>query len=181
MDPNDPGYNARVRAYKEDEFNLGLRAEEIKTVVAETKAVQVTNMKLIDDLLVAAYDRLDHKERADFERRIGINRYANPLPGQAYAISTGGPSLNKKLPGGQVQITYNVHWAGVVMASGPDTVTMENSAEHKVVPRNKNWIFQMYGRASDHPGRRGQTFHEQNRDVVGAHGTSPTTMVVKPL
>lgn len=180
MDPDDPDYGPRMRAYDDNKHSLMVRAEQIKKVVDATRAVQVTNLKLIDDLLVAAYNKLDTQERSDFERRIGINRYANPSPGQAYAISTGGPSLDKELPGGEVQITYNVHWAGVVMASGPDTVTMENSAQHKVLPRNKNWIFQMYGQASDDYRRRGQTFHEQNRDVVGAHGTSPTTMVVKP-
>ena len=66
------------------------------------------------------------------------------------------------------------------MKSGGDTVTMENSAEHIIMPRNTNWIFQMYGAASNAVGKRGQTFHEQNRDVIGAHGEAPTTMTVKP-
>ena len=160
--------------------DLKLRSAAIKHAMDETKDVYHRNLMAIDDLIVAAYDKLRPDERDDFERRAGINRYAAPELGQAYTISTGGAARNKRKPDHSIQTTYNVHWAAVVMKSADDTVTMENSAEHIETPRNKNWIFQMYGAASDADDKRGQTFHEQNRDTVGAHGTSPTTMVVGP-
>ncbi len=180
LDESSDGYALRHDAFKRSSKDLARRVEENRQALEEARPHYLTNLQAIDDLVVAAYQKLSPEERDTFERRTRINRYAMPEIGQAFAISTGGRKRNVQKPSGEIQTTYNVHWAGVVMKSGGDTVTMENSAEHKVVPRNKNWIFQLYGAPSDEQDKRGQTFHEQNRDVVGAHGEAPTTMTVRP-
>jgi hypothetical protein len=180
LDQSHPDYDKRVNANVENSKQLQADVSGYRETVDRTKSLILPALQEIDNLIVSAYGRLTPREQDEFERAAQINRYAVPTLGQAYAISTGGKRKQMKRPDGGVQITYNVHWAGVIMQSGGDTVTMENSAEHVEVPRNRNWIFQMYGRASDHPSKAGQTFHEQNRDVIGAHGEAPTTMTVKP-
>ncbi|WEK00447.1 MAG: DUF4157 domain-containing protein [Candidatus Sphingomonas phytovorans] len=180
MDPLDGGFAARQLAFKQAETRISVEVNQIRDLIQRIAPTIIPTLKQIDDLIVASYEKLTPAEKDTFEQRAQINRYAAPEPGQAFAISTGGAPKNIRRGDGTVQVTYNVHWAGVLMKSGGDTVTMENSAEHIVVPRNTNWIFQMYGAASNAVGKRGQTFHEQNRDVIGAHGQSPTTMTVKP-
>jgi|GEM_PF-3536502 len=179
LDPGGDAYQREVAELEVADQAAEARGEKLKEVLEALVPAFADNLTKIDKLLVAAYQRLSSEERDAFERAAEIDRCASPEPGEAFAIATGGAPRNKRKADHSIQITYNVHWAAVIMKSGGDTVTMENSAQHQT-ERNTNWIFQMYGAASDVEGKRGQTFHEQNRDHVGAHGASPTTMVVRP-
>ncbi|HEX9989536.1 MAG TPA: hypothetical protein VGE45_13795 [Chloroflexia bacterium] len=125
--------------------------------------------KEMEPVIFAPYNNLTADEKDKFDEKAGINRYAAPKVGQAYTISSGGaPKPGKK--------TWNFHWAGVVMKSGGDSVTLENYAVGDSTVKNTDWSFQMYGSAT----KKGQTFHEQHRDVHAQHGESPTTMAVEP-
>ena len=93
--------------------------------------------------------KLTDAEREDFDKTVGINRWASPEVGEGYTISSGGASE----PGKR---TWNFHWAGVVMKGGDDTVTLENYAVGDASVQNQEWVYQMYGSAKD----KGQTFHE---------------------
>ena len=107
-------------------------------------------------------------ERADFDKKAGINKFAAPGVGGGYTISSGGPDY----PG---KATWNFHWAGVVMVSGSDRMTLENYATGDPDDKNSDWDFQMYGPAA----RSGQTFYEQHQ-ATEQHGKEPTAMQVKP-
>lgn len=130
-------------------------------------------IKKIDDLVVAAYQQLTPEKRAEIEQRLGINEFADPEIAEAFTVVTGGD----KHPEGA--FSYNFHWAAVIMKSGGDAVTMENSAEQNTA-RNTNWIFKMYGVPTEGgavPPKPEQSFHEQQRDISRAHGKYPTTLV----
>jgi hypothetical protein len=105
-----------------------------------------------------SYDALTAEEREAFDKAAGINRYARAATGGGYVIATGpikrGPD-------------WNFHWAGVLMTSGNDQVTLENySGQAKT-----KWGFAMYGTAL------GQSFHEEHFGTK-KHGTRPITMGV---
>ena len=94
---------------------------------------------------------------------------ADPDIGEAFHISTGGgPHPDKPSDVG----TWNFHWAGVVMKSSSDTMTLENYSVSDYEVQNKEWVFQMYG-----VGKKKQSFHEEHKDVHKQHGDAPTTMV----
>lgn len=112
----------------------------------------------------AEYFAMTDAQREAFDKRTGINKYAKPGTGEAYAISTG--------PVERAQ-DWNFHWGGVVMTSGSDRVTLENWA-NEAKPTNSAWEFQMYGSAA----KAGQTFHEQHK-ATDMHGTTPVTMSVR--
>ena len=89
------------------------------------------------------YDEMDDEERDRFDRDHGLNRYALPDVGEAYSII---PSAGRD----ENRFDANFHWAGVIMASGPDRVTLENFAGSKGYDRkNKDWSIKMYGSRSD--------------------------------
>ena len=126
---------------------------------------------------MGVYNKLPPKTREYLDRRTGINRWANPEVGQAYTISTGGSPV----PGRDEP--WNFHWAGVVMKSDDsrDNVTLENYSVSNYEVQNDRWIFQMYGSAQsaeEDSRKRGQTFHEEHRNM-GTHGQNPTTMVAE--
>lgn len=108
------------------------------------------------------------EDKEKFDKDAGINKYAAPEVGEGFTMSTGG----KDYPGNR---TWNFHWAGVVMTSGCDRVTLENYAVGDPDVKNTEWEFQMYGP----PSKKGQTFHEQHK-ATKQHGDAPTTMRVKP-
>ncbi len=82
-----------------------------------------------------------------------------------FHVSTGGPDKRNG------KRTWNFHWAGVVMKSGGDTMTLENYSVSDYDKQNKSWAFQLYG-----VGKKGQSMHEEHRDGHGQHGENPTTM-----
>jgi hypothetical protein len=113
------------------------------------------------------YQALPTTEKERFDKETGINRFAAPKTGEGYTMSTGGIGY----PG---ERTWNFHWAGVVMLSGDDRVTLENYAiMNQPNVKNSDWEFQMYGSAD----KSGQTFHEQHQ-ATKQHGDAPTTMQV---
>ena len=131
--------------------------------------------------LLRIYNQLSPRTRENLDRRTGINRWANPVVGQAYTISSGGSPM-RDINGNPIR-TWNFHWAGVVMKSdnGRDNVTLENYSVSDYDEANTNWIFQMYGlaqSAAEDSSKQGQTFHEEHRDT-GQHGETPTTLVVE--
>ena len=97
----------------------------------------------ISNAVMDAYNtKLTDKEREEIDKKAGINRWATPDVGEGYTTSTGG---NAK-PGFE-DSTWNFHWAGVVMKSGEDTVTLENYSVGDAEVQNREWVFQMYGSA----------------------------------
>ncbi|MFM2478179.1 hypothetical protein [Celerinatantimonas sp. MCCC 1A17872] len=115
----------------------------------------------------ASYDLLSPDEKDAFDQKAGINRYAEPSIGEGYTMASGGA----KYPG---KTTWNFHWAGVVMVSGGDRVTLENFATGVAIEKNDKWDFQMYGPAT----KADQTFHDQHK-AGKQHGQAPMTVPVK--
>ena len=80
----------------------------------------------------------------------------------------------------QSEMTWNFHWAGVVMKDGGDNISLENyaimfkstgdpkkDAENREKAYNwvnRDWVFQMYGTE-----KKGQTFHEQHLAMESRH------------
>jgi hypothetical protein len=116
----------------------------------------------------AKYQAMTPAERDRFDQAAGINEYAQPGVGEGYTMSTGGTPY----PG---ESTWNFHWAGVVLESGADRITLENYAVGDPEAKNTDWEFAMYGPAS----KPGQTFHEQH-EATRQHGDAPTTLRVRP-
>jgi hypothetical protein len=113
------------------------------------------------------YNAMSPDEKEKFDKETGINRYAAPEAGQGYTMSSGGAPV----PG---HSTWNFHWAGVIMNSGNDRVTLENYSVSNPAVQNSDWEFQMYGSAA----KAGQTFYEQHK-ATGQHGDAPTAMQVE--
>lgn len=112
------------------------------------------------------YEALSSSEKDQFDKETGINRYTMPGVGQGYTMSSGGN------PAGPM--TWNFHWAGVIMASGNDRVALENYSVSDPSVQNSRWRFEMYGSAA----KTGQTFYEQHK-ASGQHGDMPTAMEVE--
>jgi hypothetical protein len=112
------------------------------------------------------YQALPVVQKERFDKETGINRFAAPKVGEGYTMSSGGADY----PGAT---TWNFHWAGVVMLSGADRVSLENYAVGDPSVKNSDWEFQMYGPGS----RAGQTFYEQHK-ATKQHGDAPTAMNV---
>ena len=162
---------------KTDAKQLQINAAEIAlnaaTTDADIEAKSDIYWQKIDEygnIMMSFYNKMSESKREEIDKYLRINRYANPVVGQGYTMSSGGANY----PG---QNTWNFHWGGVVMKSNDllDTVTLENYAVAGDV-ENDLWDFAMYGNAS----KKGQTFHEQHRDTK-QHGDRPTTMTIEKI
>jgi hypothetical protein len=80
-------------------------------------------------------------------RDLGINEFATPRVGEAYAVFPDKPA-------GQGE--YKFHYATVVMAAGADSVTFENAGGARD-EKTRSWKFETYGP----PHKPEQTFHGQ--------------------
>lgn len=107
---------------------------------------------------MAAYKAAADKDR--IERETGLNEYAAPGVGEAYAIA-------RDMSGGS---TYNYHWGAVIIASGSDRTVLENSWNSSLPLENTHWHFWMYG-----PGS--QSFH--SRYAGSWAGPHPVTIRVR--
>ena len=116
-----------------------------------------------------AYRGLDEVEQRKIDEAAGINDFANPEIGEGFTMSSGGAPI-----AGFEDNTWNFHFAGLVMKSGGDFVTLENFSVSKPDVSNTDWTFDMYGPAH----KEGQTFHDQHTDT-NQHGETPTTLAVK--
>ncbi len=114
----------------------------------------------------AKYKAMTPAARDAFDAKAKINKYAAPRTGEGWTMSSGGNNYAG-------QRTWNFHWAGVVLTSGSDRVTLENYSVSRPMVQNTKWRFQMYGP----PSKLGQTFHEQHL-ATKQHGDMPTTMTV---
>ena len=169
----------KIRAYFDEYVAWGNKMTTNKAEEDERDAAVAWYADQLDRLSRAEWDKLTDDEKKQVEKAAGINRYADPGVGDAYHMSSGGNTHPDLALG---ESTWNFHWAGVVMKSGGDNVTLENYATDDYDETNTNWDYQMYG-VHKHGGsnKAGQTFQEQHRDVHKQHGTDPTTMhVVKP-
>ncbi|MBW1881108.1 MAG: DUF4157 domain-containing protein [Deltaproteobacteria bacterium] len=159
---------------------LGLReapkTREATVEERETKASNPGRMK--NEIMDAFYKyglahyeafktQLTPDEIDEIDKMIGINQHADPEIGEGFTMSSGGENYEGTK-------TWNFHWAGVVMKSGSDKVTLENYAVGDAEAKNTDWEFQMYGP----PHKEGQTFHEHHLGTK-QHGKSPTTMRVR--
>ncbi|MEM7038454.1 MAG: hypothetical protein AAF570_15830 [Bacteroidota bacterium] len=121
------------------------------------------------------YRALPETLRDEIDKELGINRYADPEIGQGYTTVRGGDQVLKADGSVDGSANWNFHWGGVIMKSGSDNLTLENDAgtSYASGPDNTNnlWRFHILGTK-----KKGQSFHEHHQY---AHGTDPTTMVVK--
>lgn len=115
------------------------------------------------------YMAMSEEERRKIDEAAGINDFANPEIGEGFTMSSGGDPI-----AGYEDNTWNFHFAGLVMKSGGDFVTLENFSVSQPDVSNTDWTFDMYGPAH----KEGQTFHDQHTDT-NQHGESPTTLAVK--
>jgi hypothetical protein len=114
----------------------------------------------------AKYQAMSKADRDKFDEQAKINRFAAPHVGEGFTMRSGGANY----PG---YTTWNFHWAGVVLASGHDRVTLENYSVNDPAVKNADWKFQMYGP----PSKAGQTFHDQHL-ATKQHGDMPITLRV---
>ena len=132
------------------------------------------------------YWELGTQGRNAFDFYAGINVAADPEIGGGYTMAT-----EYGMPGFKTEgsMTWNFHWAGVVMKDGDNNVTLENYAvsygtsadpvenaklqEKAYKEVNRKWVFQMYGTR-----KKEQTFHEQHLKS-GTHGSRATSFAVK--
>jgi hypothetical protein len=118
------------------------------------------------------YWELGDKGRRVFDQFAGINSAANPQVGGGYTLNTEYDMPGFKEMG---KMTWNFHWAGVVMKDGSDNITLENYADGNGYDSiNTEWNFQMYGTI-----KKGQTFHEQHLDS-NTHGNRGSAFAVEP-
>lgn len=147
-----------------------------KTLVAITDALQAKVL----------YHRLKLAGQEAFDKAAGINHYANPKIGESYTMAT-----EANMPGFKAQgdLTWNFHWAGVVMKDGADNVTLENFAVTAETAKeagvaqgdyiDRDWNFDMYGTVDDKGNvDDSQTFHKEHLNS-GTHGDQATTMAVR--
>ena len=152
-------------------FGGPTRRETQTSPTTDPKAMkyEIFNQKLggTGDEGFKKYQAMSDAEKERFDKQTGINKYATPGVGQGYTMSTGGSPV----PG---NMTWNFHWAGVVMTSGDDRVTLENYSVSDPTVKNADWQFEMYGSAA----KAGQTFFEQHK-ATGQHGDAPTALQVE--
>lgn len=132
------------------------------------------------------YHRLKLAGQEAFDKAAGINHYANPNIGESYTMAT-----EANMPGFKQQgpMTWNFHWAGVVMKDGSDNITLENFAVTAETAQDagvsqgsyidRDWNFDMYGTVNA-KGEvdENQTFHKEHLDS-GTHGSEATSMAVR--
>jgi hypothetical protein len=151
----------------------GPRAENKKTSSTDPEEMkkEIFNEKLggTGDEGLKKYEAMSADEKDRFDRETKINKYATPGVGQGFTMSSGGADI---APAGQ--FTWNFHWAGVIMSSGSDRITLENYSVSDPTVENSEWQFEMYGPA----GKLGQTFYEQHK-ASKQHGDAPTAMQVE--
>jgi hypothetical protein len=120
----------------------------------------------------AQYQALTPDGKRKFDKFAHINTGANPHVGGGYTLNTeyGMPGFKE-----QGNMTWNFHWAGVVMKDGSDNITLENYADGNGYDSvNTDWNFQMYGTV-----KKDQTFYEQHL-ASGTHGNRATAFEVEP-
>jgi hypothetical protein len=155
-------------------YDLDAKNKEIMRTPADDKAAK------------KMYWELGSKGRRAFDYYTGINLAADPEIGGGYTMATeyDMPGFKDRGP-----MTWNFHWAGVVMKDGDNNVTLENYAvsygtspdpvenrrlqEKAYNEVNREWVFQMYGTS-----KKGQTFHEQHLKS-GTHGSRGSSFAVK--
>jgi hypothetical protein len=152
------GFQARLNANPPTDPNLLDQETRAATQLAEEWAKVYTNYLFT----------LPTEERAELAKQMKIDEFASYDVGDALVISTGGHdrSYEGRFNG------WNYHWSTVIMSSGSDYMTLENFRDGDFEPgtRTPNWLFQMYG------SKKGQSFHEDQRDRLRDYGENPTTM-----
>ena len=150
-------------------FAEKIGSEKLGDILKKLWAAAAAKRKMVAALM-APYDAQADKEA--FDKKVGINRHADPDVGKAYTISSGGDP-KKKADGSNI-MTWNFHWGGVILKSttGSDNITLENYAGSA----DSAWKIQVYGVPTKDDARTGQTFHEQHRDKHKQHGETPTTL-----
>ena len=147
-----------------------------KTLVTITDALQAKVL----------YHRLKLAGQEVFDKAARINHFANPNIGESYTMAS-----EANMPGFKQKsdLTWNFHWAGVVMKDGADNLTLENFAVTEETAKDagvaqgkyidRDWNFDMYGTV-DAKGEvdERQTFHQEHLDS-GTHGTQATSMAVR--
>jgi hypothetical protein len=118
----------------------------------------------------AKYLTLTTKERDDFDKKHGLNKYAAPGVGESYAA---------RRDDAFGLYGFNYHWAGVIMVAEPDRVTFQNYAKLGTTYGSKDdkFFFATYGS----PTKPGQTFHEQwaQSGKVGAPAGNTMTVATR--
>jgi len=161
--------NSKIKAY--DQTKAKWLAEPDKESNAALMLQNKMNIlaKQLDEMSRVEYGKLEDDAKDAFDKAAGINMYADPEIGEAFHVSTGGGEHPDKDPDDG---TWNFHWAAVVIKAADDSMTLENYSVGEYSKKNTDWVFQIYG-----VGKKGQSAHEEHRDVHKQHGDAPTTMV----
>lgn len=163
------GLNAKLVVYNDTKAKWAAEPDKESGKALALQRKMAILAKELDDMSRAEYEKLDADAKDQFDKEAGINMYADPEIGEAFHVSTGGNDHPDKDPDAG---TWNFHWAGVVMKTGGDTMTLENYSVSDYAVQNEDWVMQIYG-----VGKKGQSAHEEHRDVHKQHGDAPTTMV----
>ncbi len=93
------------------------------------------------------------------DKELGVDRFADAQPGEAFvSVARDGADLGES----------HFHFATVVMATGPDRVTLENTGGDPGQTSTR-WSIKMYGVPTPDNNRWGQTFHESSPLAGGTH------------
>ncbi len=124
------------------------------------------------------YAEMTPEGQLAFDMAAGINAYANPEIGEAYAMATAYDMPGFKTEKGKN--AWNFHWGGVIMKDGADNITLENYAViAKGIDRfiNRDWNFAVYGTMKAKGGAK-DTFHSDHLGT-GTHGSKATSIAVR--
>ncbi len=124
------------------------------------------------------YGKMTPEGQLAFDQEAGINAFANPEIGEAYAMATGYDIPGFKNYKGKN--AWNFHWGGVIMKDGADNITLENYAViAEGIDRfiNRDWNFAIYGTMKASGGAK-DTFHSEHL-ASKTHGTKATSMAVR--
>ena len=172
-DPLRPAHEAAIKTIREAGQKVDERWAEIEEMAKNAKSKEAwaevnKAYTALSNVVLDLYNSQGEAWTDTASKNAKINEYATPEIGQGFTISSGGERFKGLM-------TWNFHWAGVVLKSADknDSVTLENYAVGDPSVENEEWVFQMYGHR-----QKAQTFHQQHRDLR-QHGKSPTTMTVE--
>lgn len=138
---------------------------------AQLDKVQVKNalspiaeqVKTIPDTRYGPYEGLDREEGLAMARKFGVNQFAAPKVGEAFAVfSTRSRSPQETKAAAEESATepWTYHFAAVVARDGDDSVTLENYNRRNAHEGDKDYYFRMYGL------RDNQSFHDVHKSTV---------------
>jgi hypothetical protein len=135
-----------------------LIADGTSNLIGPTGAAVQSGVRPYTEVAVAAQSASEWNAKlalrlADNGRMaVGQDSSMHSFWAESSLISASNTTLSSRDSGGPPvpgHFMWNFHWAGVVMNSGDDRVTLENYSVSDSAVQNGDWQFQMYGSAAD--------------------------------